>query len=180
MNAFADQLLVLVLLINFLVLGTSRVNVAIRAVALQGIALGLLPALMHRFSWHLVLIAAGMVIVGVVGWRAALEFTSRAIGPRERLLLVGTNPAAVALARELHEHRVPVDPRRLRPGVVIHCRSAGSHRVRLVELPGQRPAVVIFPTPVRFYRISQAIRLEKLGGADHRFGPEWPACADES
>jgi hydrogenase-4 component E len=63
MNAFADQLLVLVLLLNFLMLGTSRVNVAIRAVALQGIALGLLPALMHRFSLHMVLISAGMVLV---------------------------------------------------------------------------------------------------------------------
>ena len=28
------------------------------------------------------------------------------MGPRERLLLVGTSPAAVTLAGELHEHRV--------------------------------------------------------------------------
>jgi FlaA1/EpsC-like NDP-sugar epimerase len=39
-------------------------------------------------------IAAILVIVVVVGWRLAYEFVSRAIGPRERLLLVGTNSAA--------------------------------------------------------------------------------------
>ncbi len=52
------------------------------------------------------LIAAFLVIGGIVGWRMLLEFTSKAIGPRERLLLVGTSPAAVALAKELHEHRI--------------------------------------------------------------------------
>jgi sugar transferase (PEP-CTERM system associated) len=79
------------------------------------------------------LIAAVFVMIGIVGWRAAFELTSRAIGPRERLLLVGTSPAAVALARELHEHRVELgveivgfvdpDPARvgapvLNPGVI--------------------------------------------------------------
>jgi len=52
------------------------------------------------------LLAAFLVIGGVVGWRLLFELTSKAIGPRERLLLVGTSPAAVALAKELHEHRV--------------------------------------------------------------------------
>jgi hydrogenase-4 component E len=61
MNTFADQLLVLVFLLNFMMLGTSRINIAIRVVAVQGVALGLLPALLHQFSWHLVLISAGMV-----------------------------------------------------------------------------------------------------------------------
>ena len=61
MTTFADQLLVLVLLINFLALGTNRVNVSIRAVAIQGIALGLLPWIINEFSWHMLLIAAGMV-----------------------------------------------------------------------------------------------------------------------
>jgi sugar transferase (PEP-CTERM system associated) len=51
-------------------------------------------------------VAAPLVIVGVVTWRMLIELTTKAIGPRERLLLVGTSPQAVALARELHEHRV--------------------------------------------------------------------------
>ena len=52
------------------------------------------------------LIAAVLVILSVIGWRLIYEFLSRAIGPRERLLLVGTNSAAVALAGELHDRRV--------------------------------------------------------------------------
>jgi sugar transferase (PEP-CTERM system associated) len=79
------------------------------------------------------LMATVLVIAGVVGWRVLFELTSKAIGPRERLLLVGTSPAAVALAKELHEHRVELgveivgfvdpDPARvgapvLNPGVV--------------------------------------------------------------
>jgi sugar transferase (PEP-CTERM system associated) len=51
--------------------------------------------------------AVSALLVGsvVVGWRLAFAWCARRVGPRERLLLVGTNPAAVALARELHERR---------------------------------------------------------------------------
>ncbi|MFZ3208670.1 MAG: NADH-quinone oxidoreductase subunit K [Geobacteraceae bacterium] len=67
MNLLADQLLVLSLLINFVVLGTSRLGFAVRAVALQGMLLGILPALIHPFSWHLVGIVTGMLLAkGVV------------------------------------------------------------------------------------------------------------------
>jgi len=68
MISLADQLLVLVLLINFVALGTSRLIFSIRAVAVQGVILGILPALIHPFSWHLVgiismiLITKGFVI----------------------------------------------------------------------------------------------------------------------
>lgn len=61
MFSLADQLLVLVLLINFVSLGTSRLNFSIRAVALQGVILGILPGLIHPFSWHLVGITAGII-----------------------------------------------------------------------------------------------------------------------
>ena len=50
-------------------------------------------------------ISALLVGSAVVGWRLAFAWCARRVGPRERLLLVGTNPAAVALARELHERR---------------------------------------------------------------------------
>jgi sugar transferase (PEP-CTERM system associated) len=45
------------------------------------------------------------VLVGgfVVGWRLLFDLMARNVGPRERLLLVGTNQAAVTLARELYE-----------------------------------------------------------------------------
>ena len=45
--------------------------------------------------------AAMLVATAVIGWRLAFAWTARLASPRERLLLVGTNPAAIALAREL-------------------------------------------------------------------------------
>ncbi len=62
MTSLADQLLVLCLLLNFAVLGTSRLAVSVRAVALQGVVLGVLPTLVHPFSWHLVLIVVSIVV----------------------------------------------------------------------------------------------------------------------
>lgn len=66
MITLADQLLVLVLLINFISLGTSRLMFSIRAVAAQGVILGILPGLIHPFSWHLVGIT--VVIIAVKGF----------------------------------------------------------------------------------------------------------------
>ncbi len=67
MNTFADQLLVLVMLINLVMLGTSRLLFSIRAVAVQGVILGLLPGLVHPFSLHLAAIMTVVIIVkGIV------------------------------------------------------------------------------------------------------------------
>ncbi|MFZ2948824.1 MAG: hydrogenase, partial [Desulfuromonadaceae bacterium] len=66
MISLADQLLVLVLLINFISLGTSRLIFSIRAVAVQGVILGILPGLIHPFSWHLVGIT--VVIIAIKGF----------------------------------------------------------------------------------------------------------------
>lgn len=49
--------------------------------------------------------AIGLVIAAIVGWRSAFDWLLRHVGPSERLLLVGTNSAAIALARELHARR---------------------------------------------------------------------------
>jgi len=67
MGSFADQLLVLVMLINFVMLGSSRMALCIRAVAVQGVVLGLLPGLVHPFSWHLAGITCGIILAkGIV------------------------------------------------------------------------------------------------------------------
>lgn len=50
-------------------------------------------------------IAAVPIIAAVVGWRIAFHWLSLRGGPTERLLIVGTNPAAVNLARELLDRR---------------------------------------------------------------------------
>jgi sugar transferase (PEP-CTERM system associated) len=53
-----------------------------------------------------VFVTASLLIVGVVaGWRVAFEWLSMNLAPAERLLIVGTNSAAVDLARELFERR---------------------------------------------------------------------------
>ncbi len=51
------------------------------------------------------MITATLVIALVVGWRVSFEWFTASVGPRERLLLVGMNPAAISLARELNERK---------------------------------------------------------------------------
>jgi sugar transferase (PEP-CTERM system associated) len=78
------------------------------------------------------MLATIFVIVLVTGWRLAFDWVNRQVRPRERLLLVGTSPAAIRLARELHRRTelgvkivgfVDPDPARvgepvLNPGVI--------------------------------------------------------------
>jgi sugar transferase (PEP-CTERM system associated) len=47
--------------------------------------------------------AATLAAAAVIAWRVVFAWVTRKVGPRERLLLVGTSPAGLALARELHE-----------------------------------------------------------------------------
>jgi len=51
------------------------------------------------------LVAASLIIIVAVAWRVFFEWLSGRVGPRERLLLVGTSPAAVDLGRELFARR---------------------------------------------------------------------------
>jgi len=57
-------------------------------------------------------IAAALVILVTIGWRMAFEWGTKYARPSERLLLVGTNEAAIRLAGELHERQTEL-------GVVI-------------------------------------------------------------
>ncbi|MBP7676407.1 MAG: hydrogenase, partial [Thermoanaerobaculia bacterium] len=63
-----DILLVLVILLNFLVLGTPSLRMTIRGAALQGTLLALLPLLVHRgFGWRVAAIAvATMALKGLL------------------------------------------------------------------------------------------------------------------
>ena len=79
------------------------------------------------------LIAATLVMLLIITWRMLFDWVGPHVGPRERLLLVGTSPAAVTIARELFDRRaelgveivgfVDPDPQRvgapiLNPGVI--------------------------------------------------------------
>jgi sugar transferase (PEP-CTERM system associated) len=107
--------------------------------------------------------SSALVILFVSGWRLVFEWLSRRVGPRERLLLVGTGPAAVGLARELFERRqelgveivgfVDPDPARmgapvLNPGVIgtiedipsiVRARSVDRVVVSLGDARGKLP-----------------------------------------
>lgn len=69
-------------------------------------------------------IASFIIIAVMVGWRLAFNWLSLRVRPAERLLIVGTNDAAVELARELFDRRWElgvelvgfVDPDRSRVG----------------------------------------------------------------
>jgi sugar transferase (PEP-CTERM system associated) len=52
------------------------------------------------------MIAAVLVIVTAISSRVAFQWLMWRLGPRERLLLIGTTDASVTLARELHNKRV--------------------------------------------------------------------------
>jgi len=53
-----------------------------------------------------VIVAAVFLVMGVIpGWRMLFESLVRRVAPRERLLIVGTNAAALGLATELTERR---------------------------------------------------------------------------
>ncbi len=60
------------------------------------------PALM--IGRGVFLLAAILVIGLVAGWRLAFDWLTR-VSPRQRLLIVGTNNAALVLAREIYQRR---------------------------------------------------------------------------
>jgi sugar transferase (PEP-CTERM system associated) len=116
----------------------DRRELFVRIVQSLAVASFILAALYYWFPPLIIgrgvfTIAAFLVMGGVIGWRVVFEFVSRRVRPRERLLLVGTSAAAVALAKELFDLRhelgveivgfVDPDPARvgapvLNPGVI--------------------------------------------------------------
>ena len=110
----------------------TRLMRAIGATSLiLGIAYWLFPLLVVEQG--VFLMTAALAIVMVMAWRSMFDVITSQLMPRERLLLVGTSPAAIVLARELFERRqelgvdivgfVDPDPSRvgapvINPGVV--------------------------------------------------------------
>ena len=118
------------------------------------------------------MITATLVVALVVGWRVSFEWFATQVGPRERLLLVGINPAAVNLAHELHERKdlgievvgfIDTDPARAgqpvqNPGVVgviedipdiVARRSVDRIVVSLSDARGQLPMDILLNMKLR-------------------------------
>ncbi|HTJ22347.1 MAG TPA: hypothetical protein VL383_08120 [Gemmatimonadaceae bacterium] len=71
MTSFAELVLFLIVATDFAVLATSRLSACIRAIAAQGLLLGVLPLLIHReLSLHAVALAVGTVAIkaAVLPW----------------------------------------------------------------------------------------------------------------
>jgi sugar transferase (PEP-CTERM system associated) len=74
-------------------------------------ATALILALLYSWSprWTIgpgVILIAGVLVISLVpSWRLTFAWLTSRVAPRERLLIVGTNPAALELARELTERR---------------------------------------------------------------------------
>src|SRR5262249_13957663 len=69
MNTLVNIILVLLLLTNLMLLGSSRLGFCIRVVALQGIGLGLLPLLLpeHEIMLRTILLVVGSITLkGIV------------------------------------------------------------------------------------------------------------------
>lgn len=67
MHELSNLLLILVILLNFFTLGSSRLGSCIRAVAAQGALLALLPLVTHPFTGRILLLAAGtLALKGVL------------------------------------------------------------------------------------------------------------------
>ncbi|MBU0600099.1 hypothetical protein KKB84_04080 [bacterium] len=60
-----DSLLMLIVLTNLFLLGSSSINTCIRLVAVQGVLLGILVLISH-FSIHTIVISTGSIILK--GW----------------------------------------------------------------------------------------------------------------
>ena len=108
MESLSQLILFLVVFTDFAVLGSSRLSACIRAVALQGLLLGLLPPLLYE-SWsvHTIALAAGTIIVKAVALPAFLRWAIREAAVRREVepligymtsLLLGVGALAASFA----------------------------------------------------------------------------------
>ena len=96
MHGINNLLLLMVILLNFFTLGSSRLGACIRAVALQGAIISILPVTLHGISGHSVMLATGaFVLKGIfIPWllfRAIREVRIR----REVEPLIGFIPTLI-------------------------------------------------------------------------------------
>ena len=94
MTSFLNALLVIVLLLNFLALGTSRIRALINAAAAQGILLGLMPFFIHpEFRFQTLAIAiATITLKGIAIPQMLFKALRDAQIKREVEPLIGTLP----------------------------------------------------------------------------------------
>ncbi len=86
MQSMSDLLLLGIALSDFAALGTSRLSACIRAVAWQGLLLGLLPLFLEDpRSWHVITLAAGTIAVKAVLLPRLLRWAMREASVRREV-----------------------------------------------------------------------------------------------
>jgi len=150
-------------------------------------------------------IAAVLVVTLVFGWRIAFEWTTRRVGPVERLLLVGTSDGAVRLARELYDRRrdlgveivgfIDPDPARIgapviNPGVIgtvedipaiVRARAVDQVVVSLADARGKLPMDKLLEMKIDGVRFAHLATIyEKYTGkiAVENLRPSWLIFSD--
>jgi sugar transferase (PEP-CTERM system associated) len=88
--------------------GKNRAELLIRTMQALGVTLFILAAVYTLFprltvARGVLAPAAALAVGAVIAWRFVFTWVTQQVGPSERLLLVGTSAAAIALARELHD-----------------------------------------------------------------------------
>ena len=77
-ESLTQLVLFLIVLTDFTVIGTSRISACIRAVAFQGLLLGVLPPLLHAtVSPHTMALAAGTIAIKAIALPAFLRWAIR-------------------------------------------------------------------------------------------------------
>jgi len=133
-------------------------------------------------------LASIMIIALVAGWRIAFEWLSLRVAPAERLLIVGTNAAALTLARELFERRgelgvelvgfVDHDPAKvgtslINPGVIgtiadipsiVRDRRVDRVVVSLVDARGKLPMIDLLAM-----KLNQGVRFDHLASVYEQY-----------
>jgi hydrogenase-4 component E len=85
MQSITELVLLLIVLTDFAVLGTSRMSACIRAVAIQGALLGLLSALDDPRSVHAIALALGTIVVKSVVLPSFLRWAIREAAVRREV-----------------------------------------------------------------------------------------------
>ena len=116
MTNVTSSLLLAVILLNFFILGTSRLGACIRVVALQGALLSLLPLFLYGVNIHSLLLSAGALLLKgwIIPWllfRAIRQVKiRREIEPRIgyiTTLMLGALTTAIAF---IFADRLPLQP----------------------------------------------------------------------
>jgi hydrogenase-4 component E len=85
MQEISNIIMLTIILLNFFILGSSRLGACIQAVAIQGAIISLLPPLMHGISTHAIILAGGAFLLKGVAIPQLLIRAIRQVGIKREI-----------------------------------------------------------------------------------------------